>query len=712
MKSKSAIVLIALLLASLALIGSGWAADAPKSKGKPVARTVLCVFGFAKGDPTRSPVWPPDTFSAQMLQMSLEWLGYEMEFHDVGAGRPPEDLDPRFCAIILDSALEVPFAEQDSYLNWIVRQKEKGLKLLFVGGYPGDDKEKRQIMTAALGIRGSTEEMLGVKAASFQTINEAVLDKSLLAQPRKNGLVASQAPEGAKVHLAIKATDHRDIEMTCDVIYSAPWGGALLDPYLYFRTSPEDVRAVIDPFAFLPLILPAQAFPVPDSTTRDGLRMFLTHIDGDGFTTLTKSALDTTCAEIVRDQFLKHYPFPVTVSVIESDVKALLKDQDPKDRARYEEIAKTIFALPNVQAASHAWSHPFVWMPGRDIEGGRGYLNQWLEFADPSLYPAFDLKREIQGSVNYVQSTLLAPDKKVEVFLWSGNCRPSGEALSMVSALGLESMNGGNTTISRRAEGIAAISSSDTFMDGELQIYAPVQNEFTYTNGFTGPLYGGYRMVIDTFKRTEEPRRLKPVNVYYHFYSVQTGESTKALRDVHEWCLAQSLHSITVRDFALLAKDRRATRLTKLGSNRWMAENAGRCRTFRVSKALGVPNLAASEGVTGFNLVADQVYIHTSGKARTILDFSKAASPAQPYLVSSSGEITFGRLSAAQIQGSVVDLRDNEVILGGLVPGQTFDVVTTNGSNYEKMTARVDSAGGLRFKFPPLCGFSLTRVAK
>lgn len=699
----------ALLIASLAICGRGWCANDPK--GKPVARTVLCVFGFAKGDPTRSPVWPPDTFSAQMLQMSLEWMGYEMEFHDVGTGRPPDDLDPRFCAVILDSALEVPFAEQDEYLKWIVRQKEKGLKLLFVGGYPGDDKEKRQTMTTALGIHGSTEEMLGVKAASLQTVNEAVVDKSLLALPRKGGLVAAQAPEGAKVHLAVKATDHRDIEMTCDVIYSAPWGGALLNPYLYFRTSPEDVRSVIDPFAFLPLILPSQPFPIPDSTTRDGLRMFLTHIDGDGFTTLTKSALDTTCAEIVRDQFLKHYPFPVTVSVIESDVKALLKDQDPTDRARYESIAKTIFALSHVQAASHAWSHPFVWMPGRDIEGGRGYTTQWLEFADPSVYPAFDLKREIEGSVNYIQSTLLAPDKKLEVFLWSGNCRPSGEALKMVSALGLESLNGGNTTISRRAEGIAAISSSDTFMDGELQIYAPVQNEFTYTNGFTGPLYGGYRMVIDTFNRTEEPRRLKPVNVYYHFYSVQTGESTKALRDVHEWCLAQSLHSVTVRDFALLAKDRRATRLTKVGPTRWRAENAGRCRTFRVSKDFGSPNLAASEGVTGFNEVGDQIYIHTSGKERTVLDFSKADKPS-PYLVSSSGEITLGHLSAERIQGSVVDLRENEVVFGGLVPDQTFNVITTNGSNYEKMTARVDRAGGLRFKFPPLCGFSLTRVAK
>lgn len=62
----------------------------------PVARTVLCVYGFAPGDPARSPVWPPDIYSAQMLQMALEGMGYRMEFHDAGKGCPPKKLPFRF----------------------------------------------------------------------------------------------------------------------------------------------------------------------------------------------------------------------------------------------------------------------------------------------------------------------------------------------------------------------------------------------------------------------------------------------------------------------------------------------------------------------------------------------------------------------------------------------------------------------------------------
>ena len=681
----------------------------------PVPRTVLCLFGFAAGDPTRTPVWPPDTFTAQMLQMALEWLGYETEFHNVGTGRPPETLDPRVAMIILDSALEIPFADEDYYLRWIVRQKERGVKLLFVGGYPGGgDKERRATMAAELGIRGTMEELTGVKSARFSVVDTTVVNAELLLKARTNGLISAQAPDQSKIWLSLDVVDKRDLGLHEDVIYTAPWGGALLEPYLYFRTSALDVRALIDPFAFLATLLPAGTFPVPDTTTRDGLRLFLSHIDGDGFTTLSKRLLNVTSAEIIREDFLKKYPFPVTVSVIESEVKALLKDQDPKDRPRFEAIARSLFALPNVQVASHSWSHPFVWMPGKDVEGGRGYATQWLEFADAGTYPVFDLKREITGAVRYVNEELTMKDKPVELFLWSGNCRPSGEALRMVAGLGIEAMNGGNTIINRQAEGIAAISSKDTFMDGELQVYAPVQNEYTYTNGFTGPLYGGYKMVLDTFERTEKPRRLKPVNVYYHFYSVQNPESERALHEVHDWCLAQPLHSITARDFVLLAKDARATRVLADGPTRWVLENKGCCRTFRLPRTSALPNLARSEGIIGFKVEGDQIYVHTSGQQRAVLDCTPAPDGAstKPWLVSCSGEIDLTHLEPGQIAGRVQDLRRNTLEFAGLPPGTQFLVDCGQDHGTENATARVDERGGLRLYLPPACGFSLSRIAE
>ncbi len=702
-----------ILLAACCLGVAGALRAADVSAPVPVNRSVLCLFGFQADDPTRAPVWPPDTYTAQMLQTAMEWAGYLTEFHDVGTGRPADDLDPRFCAIVIDSVLELPFAEEFFYLNWLLRQKERGLKLVFVGGYPGDDKARRHELAHQLGIRGSLEDIKGVKSAKFRVKDKSMVDDALLPRPRTSSLISAQAPEHARVWLSVSAVDSRDIELTTDVLYTADWGGALLEPYLYFRTSPDDVRSVADMFAWVETILPAGRFPVPDTTTRAGLRMFLTHIDGDGFTTLSRQHLNTTCAEIVRDEFLKKYPFPVTVSIIESEIKGLLKEQDSADRERFETIARSIFELENVQVASHAWSHPFCWMPGRDIEGGRGYATPWLEFADEKEYPAFDLKREIEGSVHYINESLTPRGKPVELFLWSGNCRPSGEALRMVASLGLESLNGGNTVINRRAEGIGGISPADTFMDGELQIYSPVQNEFTYTNGFTGPLYGGYRLVIDTFERTGSPRRLKPVNAYYHFYSVQSGESQRALRDVYDWCLSQPLHSITARDFVRLAKDARATRISMAGPKRYVIENAGICRTYRVPESWGAPNLALCEGVTGWRTEAGQTYVHTYGYPRAVLDFSAPAAGAtgRPFLVSSTGEADFSRIAPHVIEGFVRDLRANTVTLAGLSPDKRYEVTVRAQGKVDIAAAQVDRAGTLRLELPPVCAFLVSRLA-
>jgi hypothetical protein len=77
-----------------------------------------------------------------------------------------------------------------------------------------------------------------------------------------------------------------------------------------------------------------------------------------------------------------------------------------------------------------------------------------------------------------------------------------------------------------------------------------------------------------------------------------------------------------------------------------------------------------------------------------------------------SGEIEFKTLSAALVEGTVRDLRENEICFAGFKPGSTYNVATTSNGRSEKIVTRVDKEGGLRFKFVPFCGFSLTRVAE
>jgi hypothetical protein len=82
----------------------------------------------------------------------------------------------------------------------------------------------------------------------------------------------------------------------------------------------------------------------------------------------------------------------------------------------------------------------------------------------------------------------------------------------------------------------------------QYQVYAPIQNEMVFTNEWRGPYYG-FREVISSFQLTELPRRLKPINIYFHFYSGSKIGSLKALRQVFDWALSQDVVSVYASEY-------------------------------------------------------------------------------------------------------------------------------------------------------------------
>jgi len=283
----------------------------------------------------------------------------------------------------------------------------------------------------------------------------------------------------------------------------------------------------------------------------------------------------------------------------------------------------------------------------------------------------------------------------VEIFLWSGNCRPGPEALKIVNALGMENMNGGDTMISRRRPSLTAIAPRTAFWDGEMQIHAAVQNEVVFTKGFEGPRYGGYKNVIDTFKMTESPKRIKPVNIYYHFFSADRGEGLKALEIVHDWAMSQPLHAITAREYAQIVRDIRDTRVYQAGKDRWLLINHGIARTFRMDADGKVPDMAQSKGIRGYNQEGDFIYISTDG-----LDVSKLVMTDKPgaglYMMSCSGPVKFSLRDRSKAVFTVKDYRPVKIIFGGVSPKQNVSC-TVNG---KKIRIQTDGRGRLTLDLP------------
>ena len=224
-----------------------------------------------------------------------------------------------------------------------------------------------------------------------------------------------------------------------------------------------------------------------------------------------------------------------------------------------------MFALPHVEAASHSFSHPFRWKKLPAGSEDEGY-----NLAIPGY--AYDVDREVAGSVKYVES-LLPKGKRCEVFLWTGDCNPKKETLEKTYQAGLLNMNGGETIMSRMRPSLTAVAPLGIPRDAIFQVYAPNQNENMYTNLWTGPFYG-YERVIETFQLTDKPLRLKPINIYYHTYSASKPASLKALKKVYDWALSQPVLPLHASAYARKVLDFNEQTLAREGE--WLAHRGRR----------------------------------------------------------------------------------------------------------------------------------------
>ncbi|RBP47517.1 hypothetical protein DES53_101314 [Roseimicrobium gellanilyticum] len=668
-----------------------FAANGPRE----IPRRILVLYGWDEEHSEKPRTWPVDTVVGELLQAPLEWLGYEVEYLNLGKSPLPPQLPERFAGVIIDGEVDIPTLREQEVAGWLLAARKQGALLLFTGGFPFTREEVIQDLTNSLGLRGTCAKVENPSEVAINAAAEGVANFEAKAEPRGSDFLNLAAPESARVLLSLKARDVEGTRVRFDPIFLTSWGGMWLEPYLIRRASADSSPFYADPYRLLAEWLkPNGVFPAPDTSTREGRRIFYSHIDGDGFASLSQFKGHPLCAELVRDRILKVFPFPITVSIIESELRGESAGMS-KEQPFVQEVAKEIFSLPNVQAASHSYSHPYIWEP-LDPNPGR-YDEPCLAMKVEPKFPALDLAKEIPGSVKYINETLLPPGKRCELFLWSGNCRPGPAALRTVREMGLENLNGGNTIISRMYPGLAGIAPRTMEWDGELQVNASNQNEFMYANGFNGPFYGGFADVIDTFELTESPRRVKPVNVYYHFYSATYLSSLRALEKIHHWAAEQKLHNITALEFVKLTKDARETRVIALGPGHWRFVNGGSLRTFRLPATLGVPDIARSRGITGWTRHEDQIYIHTDGKAETelVLVNAEKATP-HPYLEQSSAEVRWLKFSAAQLDVEVKDLRPVELVFAGLAKQSTC-TLSINGRDEQHVT---DAAGRLRLTLP------------
>ncbi|TAE34175.1 MAG: hypothetical protein EAY65_03540 [Alphaproteobacteria bacterium] len=607
------------------------------------------------------------------LEMPLNWLGYHLQFFEHGDALPAWGDDALGMVWWLHPGVEVRDPEKlVAWIEEGIKRKKK-IIIMGNMGLPSawySEPEKKKRVEALLNYIGVDYGDVWVSITyNSQFIKK---DRAMVEMEGRTyegivpAYVHTQAVAGATSHVRLRNTLEDGRTLESDVVVTSSNGGYIAQGFALYthqaNTEEKEFtqRWLVDPFRFLSTTLGAKDKPRPDVTTLWGKRIFYTHLDGDGWNNLTE--LDeykdqrVISAKVLMEKVYKAFPsFAFTVGPIVSELQ-----ESCYGSANSVAVAREIFALPNVEASSHTMTHPLFWEyfdDGDNVKEVR-YLDQyppkptdnesiydalshslerdesakqWEKIraqydADAPLSPMdaymrrfyktprsyacapYNEDAEITGAAAYIQN-LLPKGKKVKLVQWSGNTSPSEQILRKTREAGLLNINGGDSRFDKEYLSYAYVAPIGIAVGNERQIYSSNSNENTYTESWSDKFFG-FRYLVDTLRNTEEPRRVSPVNIYYHTYSAQKQGSMEALLQNYRFAEAQQTIPIFTSHYARIALGYYETQLIDLGEQRWRVRNRGALQTIRFDDAtLKQVDFARSVGVIGQNHYQSSLYV-------------------------------------------------------------------------------------------------------
>ncbi|MBI2362616.1 MAG: hypothetical protein HYV15_04460 [Elusimicrobia bacterium] len=442
-----------------------------------------------------------------------------------------------------------------------------------------------------------------------------------------------------------------------DPVALARRGALALDPFLLYanrEVTPAEYRWVVEPLAFFEAALGTTGLPRPDATTLSGRRMVMFRVDGDGFFNRSEVDRRKYSGEVFLREVLEKRPdTPFSLSLIAGYYELALY-RSPEAMT----VSRLVLNRPNAEPASHGFAHPLVWSSGT--------------LALPIPRYRMDPEREIVASGRRLKELFLSPLKDISNFQWTGDCLPSEADLLVAERAGLLGINGGGGRFDREFPSYAYLYPMSRQAGSARQVYAPSFNENDFTGLWTGPYYG-YRDAVETFERTGAPLRLKPVDVYVHFYSAEKYAALQAYKQVLAWADAQPFIPVWGGRYARAARDFPAMRILRSGPRSFVLEGSPALRTVRFDAETGVPDLSASRGVVGFKRELGSLYVHLDESARREVVLAARPGPG-PWLEEANFEVEGWTRTPDGLRFKKRGWGKAAGTLAGLTPGRSYRV--------------------------------------
>ena len=628
---------VARALAFLALV---LGATAPAARAdEHVKRLIVALYNGAEEEAAhRSRIH-------RLAEMPLNHLGFVVRLHDVRQGLP-SDAEMRDARAILTWFSDNSVPDSVAYVRWLDTHTAAGKRLVMIG-HPGFDLA----LLNALAVRSPFENVMGRLGLKWHNEFVSLTYKSRLIE-RDPDMVEFERPyppalppyhrssvvaREARPYLTVSRAGAAEAD---HLVVAGPGGGYVAWGYeAFILGDPEPVRAwYIDPFRFFREALGADDVPKLDTTTLSGRRIYYSHVDGDAWHNISGvegyRGKNVMSAQVLLDLVILRYPdLPITIGPITADL-----DETWYGTGKALEIARLIFEQPNVEAGTHTHSHPFAWLffrrglprreapflsrypprPGQSVsqsvwnpasvpesEADRRPVPKDEEmpplYARPRSYAVkpFDLELEIGGSIRFLEERVLPPGKRVAILQWSGDTTPFERAVRLTREAKIRNINGGDPRMDGENRSYGHVSPLGRRVGDTWQVYSSGANENIYTDNWRARFFG-FRLLAEALANMETPIRVKPINIYYHFYSVERSDGLAGVLHNIEYARGQEIAPITTSRFAAMVDGFFAARIVRLGERRWRIEERDGVETVRFDRASTLAvDFAASTGVIG-----------------------------------------------------------------------------------------------------------------
>ncbi len=608
-----------------------------------VKRRILAVYDSA------FETAPDQTLVHAWAEMPLNHMGYIIDYHDAAKSLPDPQSVTQYAAVITWFTYDL--TRTADYLIWARRVADRNVPFIVFGqiGAPATPQNLASVnrILRPMGIAYTSNFVEATSGTRILTNDVSVmgferkLERILPSYP-----VIKRLSADAGVALEVQAPA-RERSMNSALVTAGP-GGAFVPGAFAITVDPTLARSqwIVNPFSVFERVLGSAPFPIPDTTTVSGRRLYFSNVDGDGWNDSVEmeryNAHGMLAVEVAEREVIVPYPdLPVTVGLITADL-----DASYGYGAKASEAARRLFALPQVEVASHSATVPLVWA---DYEfksrtnselpsiapspvGADSWLisvkealgiktavvdskleGEALQSASPSqsrvyLRDPFSLDEEIISAAK--QTSEVAPaGKRARLYTWTGDAKPFAKAVQATRVAGLRNINGGGARFDSNFPSISYVTPIARQVGTERQIYSVNAGDSSFADTGSGSL-GGFAKLFDTFNATEIPRRLKGAHVHYHIYSAKKQGSLSAVRRLLDWARSARLAPVTASEYASIADGFFTTRIDKTGPMQWLVTARDGLQTVRFehAEALSV-NVAKSQGVVGSTRSEGSLYV-------------------------------------------------------------------------------------------------------